>query len=285
MRLINCSNCFSALRCSDDGSMHSDRALHKAGRHLRGLTKAIFQRQSTTPASTASPSWMCSKVIGTKTYGYANDWNDTGDDPTRSSHRQFPIERKHKVKKRDLVKQLLIVEAGNFLLLLLLFYVSLDLLISMPHVPCRMVFIHRFYRQIQFNFNLSSECVLMEEEKKHRTRMNVFIFSIHWIARIWLCSMKADFFFLSAESFYLMSHADIGKSMNTKNSVRLLFGGSRCYIYYYFRFFNIRCGCVEYCVRYDGDMVRSNCAPDSLLFIHDVGQDMMLIIITERRVF
>lgn len=114
MRLINCSNCFS-LRCSDDGSVHRVRPLHKAGRHLRGLTKAIFQRQST--ASSPTPSSMCTKVNGIKTYGYRTEADAVDDDNAasykRSSHRQFPIERKHKVKKRDLVKQLLIVTAGN----------------------------------------------------------------------------------------------------------------------------------------------------------------------------
>lgn len=121
MRLINCSNCFS-LRCLDDGSVHSDRVLqNKAGGHnLRGLTKTIFQRQSTaTTASPSPPSWMCTKVNATKTYGYADDCGVANDTPapysSRSSRRQFPVERKHKVKKRDLVKQLLIVEAGNFL--------------------------------------------------------------------------------------------------------------------------------------------------------------------------
>lgn len=154
MRLINCSDCFSALRCSDDAMLHSERTLPKAGRHLRGLTRAIFQRRSTTPASTASPSWMCTKDNGTKTYGYADDWGDT-DDPTRSSHRQFPIERKHKVKKRDLVKQLLIVEAGNLVPSGLDFVFSLSMFLSICF-PSLVEWFHpyRFYRQIQFNFNM-----------------------------------------------------------------------------------------------------------------------------------
>lgn len=163
MRLINCSDCFS-LRCSDDGSVHPDRALHKAGRHLRGLTKAIFQRHQSTPATLSSPSWICTKVSGTKTYGYADDCVDA-----RSSHRQYPIERKHKVKKRDLVKQqLLIAEAGNFLIHFLQEYRP----ICFPWNRS-----DRFYGQIQLKIWNSIQICSNQRTKKTRFYSSI---QFHW---------------------------------------------------------------------------------------------------------
>lgn len=256
MRLINCSNCFS-LQCSDDGSVHPDRAVHKAGRHLRGLTKAIFQRHTTTATS---PSWKCTKVNDTKTYGYADDCGDAvdaaGASNKHSPQRQYPIERKHKVKKRDLVKQLLIVDAGNFLfhfvlnsiLFLCLFIEFVSICFTQTKkneaFSCKAIEWCVFYRcgfygRIQLNSN-SIQCMFQwkEEEERNPDRFHFLVEWIYWnsrFVRLRQTSMRVRFFSTSLQNHSYCCRRIIMENIHEYRKFRaFVVQQCRCY-YHYFR--------------------------------------------------
>lgn len=88
MRFVNCSNCFSS---HSDDSEQPTGTLKRASRSLHVLTKAIFLRQTNNKSSSQ---------------------NNEGKS-LKNGYRPFPIERKHKLKKRDLVRQLVMVDTAT----------------------------------------------------------------------------------------------------------------------------------------------------------------------------
>ena len=94
MRFVDCPNCF--LSHSDE-SEFSDVSASSGRKRFRALTKIIFNRQKKSA----------------KFYNNVNiEKHPNGHWPPAST-RKFAIERKHKVKKRDLLRQLL-GQSGNF---------------------------------------------------------------------------------------------------------------------------------------------------------------------------
>lgn len=92
MRLIDCSNCFAS--CSDDFQHNSVSQMNRNGR-FRALTSTIFNKTKIRKTQNNQNEKTTFKIVLQK----------------------FPIERKHKIKKRDLVKQLF-AQTGNYILLL-----------------------------------------------------------------------------------------------------------------------------------------------------------------------
>lgn len=103
MRFINCPNCLSSHpdEYSDRESPNGRRSLNhrKLGR-LHSFTKALFSptRQRSFNASKSKEFVCCTKNIA------CNEQHLTATD-SHSSRSKYRLERKHKIKKRDLLKE------------------------------------------------------------------------------------------------------------------------------------------------------------------------------------
>ena len=123
MKLVDCPSCFSSSSSDEtylsDNKNSSQKFVKYAQKNLRKFSKSLFgntmMMSTTTSTSSTSQnpkhyiSTTARKKLKTKTKLY-NDNNEFGDTaPAYNNYKQFnnrkcQLERKHKVKKRDLVK-------------------------------------------------------------------------------------------------------------------------------------------------------------------------------------
>lgn len=105
MRFINCPNCLSSHPdeyLDNETTIGSHPLNHRKRSRLHSLTKALFSPTRAAFTANKSKEFVCCASQNTTDKHLVTSESESG---CTAAHSKYRLERKHKVKKRDLVKK------------------------------------------------------------------------------------------------------------------------------------------------------------------------------------